>query len=94
MSTARKTKATIPAYLGACWGNYGLHLPGAFTAWRDWKGPKKMVIGPGVYLDRPVYQYQDESLRWFDHWLKDIDNGVMDEPPIRCFIPSTGEWKS
>ena len=52
-----------------------------------------MVIGPGIYLDRPVYQYQDESLRWFDHWLKGVDNGVMDEPPIRCFIPSTGEWK-
>ncbi len=92
--SAQDVKATIPAYLGACWGNYGLHLPGAFTAWRDWQGPKKMVIGPGIYLDRPVYQYQDEALRWFDHWLKGIDNGVMDEPPIRCFIPPTGEWKS
>ncbi|HJU61234.1 MAG TPA: CocE/NonD family hydrolase, partial [Candidatus Binatia bacterium] len=92
--SAQDAKARIPAYLGACWGNYGLHLPGAFTAWKDWQGPKKMVIGPGIYLDRPVYQYQDESLRWFDYWLKDIDNGVMDEPPIRCFIPPTGEWQS
>jgi predicted acyl esterase len=92
--SAHDTKATVPAYLGACWGNYGLHLPGAFTAWKEWNGPKKMVIGPGIYLDRPVYQYQDESLRWFDYWLKGIDNGAMDEPPIRCFIPPTGEWKS
>jgi uncharacterized protein len=92
--SAQDAKGTIPAYLGACWGNYGLHLPGAFTAWKDWKGPKKMVIGPGIYLDRPLYQYQDESLRWFDHWLKGIENEVMDEPPIRCFIPPTGEWKS
>ncbi len=91
---ARDAKATVPAYLGACWGNYGLHLPGAFMAWKEWKGPKKMVIGPGVYLDRPLYQYQDESLRWFDYWLKGIDTGVMDEPPVRCFIPPTGEWKS
>mgnify|MGYP003693847587 CR=1 FL=1 len=53
-----------------------------------------MVIGPGVYLDRPVYQYQDESLRWFDYWLKGIDTGIMDEPPIRCFIAPTGEWKN
>jgi predicted acyl esterase len=87
-------EATVPAYLGGCWGNYGLHLPGAFTAWKDWKGPKKMVIGPPIYLDRPLYQYQDESLRWFDYWLKKIDTGVMNEPPIRCFIPPTGEWKS
>ncbi len=91
---ARDAEATVPAYLGGCWGNYGLHLPGAFTAWKDWKGPKKMVIGPPIYLDRPLYQYQDESLRWFDYWLKKIDTGVMNEPPIRCFIPPTGEWKS
>jgi predicted acyl esterase len=91
---ARDAEATVPAYLGGCWGNYGLHLPGAFTAWKEWKGPKKMVIGPPVYLDRPLYQYQDESLRWFDYWLKEIDTGVMNEPPIRCFIPPTGEWKS
>jgi len=91
---ARDADAVVPAYLGACWGNYAAHLPGAFTAWKEWKGPKKMVIGPGIYLDRPVYQYQDESLRWFDYWLKGIENGIMEEPPIRCFIPPTGEWKS
>lgn len=91
--SARDDKAKIPAYLGACWGIYGLHLPGAFTAWKDWKGPKKMVIGPPVYLDRPVYQYQDEALRWFDHWLKGVPTEVMDDPPVRCFIPGTGEWK-
>lgn len=90
---AHDAQATIPAYLGACWGNYGLHLPGAFTAWIEWKGPKKMVIGPGIYLDRPVYQFQDESLRWFDYWLKGIDTAIMDEAPIRCFIPPTGEWR-
>ena len=91
---AHDAQATIPAYLGACWGNYGLHLPGAFTAWKEWQGPKKMVIGPGIYLDRPVYQFQDESLRWFDYWLKGMDTGIMDEPPIRCFIAPTGEWKA
>jgi predicted acyl esterase len=91
---AHDSQGNIPTYLGACWGNYGLHLPGAFTAWKEWQGPKKMVIGPGIYLDRPVYQYQDESLRWFDYWLKGIDNGVMVEPPVRCFVPPTGEWKS
>ena len=23
-----------------------------------------------------------EHLRWFDYWLKGIDNGIMDEPPM------------
>jgi hypothetical protein len=86
--------AHVPAYLGACWGNYGLHLLGAFRSWRLWKGPKKLVIGPPVSVDRPLYQYHYESLRWFDFWLKGIENGMMDSPPVRLFIPPTGEWKS
>ena len=24
-----------------------------------------------------------EQMRWFDHWLKGVDNGVTDEPPVR-----------
>jgi len=83
----------IPAYLGGCWGMYGLHLPAAFRSFTHWKGPKKLVIGPPLYLDRPVFQLQFESLRWFDYWLKDVQNGIMDEPPVRLFIPPTGEWK-
>lgn len=84
----------IPIYLGACWGIYGLHLPGPFRAWQKISAPKKMVIGPPFYLDRPLYQYQYESLRWFDHWLKGIDTGIMQEPPIRLFVMGTDEWKA
>lgn len=84
----------VPAYLGACWGIYGLHLPGAFRSWENWRGPKKMTIGPPFYLDRPLYQYQYESLRWFDHWLKGVDTGMMEGPPIKLFVTETGEWKT
>jgi len=92
----------IPAFLGACWYNYCFHLPGAFRAWINWRGPKKMVIGPPVYLDRPLYQYHYESLRWFDYWLKGIDTKIMDEPPIRLWIPCgrdkdtrpLGQWRT
>lgn len=84
----------VPSYLGAGWGIFGLHLPGAFRSWESIKSPKKMVIGPPIYLDRPLYQYHYESLRWFDYWLKGIDNDVMNEPPIRLFVMGTGEWKA
>jgi predicted acyl esterase len=84
----------IPAYHGGCWGIYGLHLPGAFRSWVQWKGPKKMIIGPPIYLDRPLFQYQYESLRWFDYWLKGVENGIMEEPPIALFVEGTGEWKT
>ncbi len=83
----------VPAYIGADWGIYGLHLPGAFRSWEGLRGPKKMMIGPPAYLERPVYQLQYESLRWFDHWLKGMKTGIMEEPPIRLFVRGTNRWK-
>lgn len=85
---------TIPAYLGGDWGIYGMHLPGDIRAFEQWKGPKKMTIGPPVYLDRPVYQYAYESLRWFDYWLKGVNTEIMDEPRLNLFVVGTNEWKT
>ena len=31
-------------------------------------------------------------LRWFDHWLKGIDNGVFDDPPVRLFETGRNVW--
>lgn len=28
----------------------------------------------------------EEQLRWWDYWLKDIDNGIMDEPPVSYYM--------
>lgn len=87
------TAVRVPIVLGGCWGMYGLHLPGEFRAWEQISAPKKLFVGPPVYVDRPVYQYASESLRWFDHWLKDNDTGYLDESPINLFLPgSEGEW--
>ena len=33
------------------------------------------------------------ELRWFDHWLKGIDNSIVDEPPLRLFIMGINEWR-
>lgn len=84
----------VPAYLGGDWGTYGLHLPGDTRSWEQWQGPKKFTIGPRIYLDRPVYQYHYESLRWFDHWLKGNDTGIIEEAPVRVYIERTGKWRT
>lgn len=31
--------------------------------------------------------------RWFDHWLKGVDTGIMDEPPIRIFVMGEDRWR-
>ncbi|MBT5828866.1 MAG: CocE/NonD family hydrolase, partial [Candidatus Latescibacteria bacterium] len=34
------------------------------------------------------------EMRWFDHWLKGIDNGILDEPPLRLFIMGINKWRN
>jgi uncharacterized protein len=33
------------------------------------------------------------QLRWFDHWLKGIDSGMLDEPPVRIFVMGANRWR-
>ena len=33
------------------------------------------------------------ELRWFDYWLKGIDNGIQSEPPLRLFIMGINQWR-
>jgi len=38
-----------------------------------------------------------EGHRWFDYWLKGIDNGIMDEPPIHYYVmgaPKKDAWQT
>jgi putative CocE/NonD family hydrolase len=32
-------------------------------------------------------------LRWFDHWLKGQDTGMLAEPPIACFVMGLNRWR-
>ena len=85
-------RTDVPGYFGACWGLHGLHLPAAFRSFGHWQAPKKLIVGPPLYLDRPFCQLHGEALRWFDHWLRGNDTGLLGEPPVRLFLPGTGEW--
>ena len=33
-------------------------------------------------------------IRWFDHWLKGINNGIMDEPRVRIFVMGDNVWRN
>jgi putative CocE/NonD family hydrolase len=32
------------------------------------------------------------QLRWYDYWLKGIDNGLASEPPVKLFLMGRNEW--
>ncbi|NEA56979.1 CocE/NonD family hydrolase [Streptomyces sp. SID13666] len=55
--------------------------------------PVRGLIGPWShqYPDRgrppgPAIGFLQETLRWWDHWLKDKATGVMDDPLLRAWI--------
>jgi putative CocE/NonD family hydrolase len=33
------------------------------------------------------------QLRWFDHWLKGLDTGVLSEAPVRIFVMGANVWR-
>ena len=93
---SRRTKyenIKIPAYIGADWGAVRMHLPAAFRSWENIKSTKRMVIAPAEGIDKPIYQLEYESLRWFDHWLKGKETGIEKEAPIKIFMPESGDWR-
>ncbi|MFC8093357.1 CocE/NonD family hydrolase [Streptomyces sp. NPDC057301] len=71
--------------------------------------PRKGLIGPWSHKfphlgePGPAIGYLQEVVRWWDHWLKGVDNGVMDGPMLHTWMqdsvpPSTsyeerpGRW--
>src|SRR5205814_2311507 len=46
-------------------------------------------FGPEATLDVLPLQ-----VRWFDHWLKGIDTGLLDEPPVRIFVMGANRWRN
>ncbi|MDX1710163.1 MAG: CocE/NonD family hydrolase [Rhodovibrionaceae bacterium] len=55
-------------------------------------GPRKGLVGPWAHtyphlgVPGPAIGFLQECLRWFDHWLKGKDTGIMDEPMMRVWM--------
>ena len=76
----------IPVYLQIDQGR-GWTMDGTIELFHTLKGPKKLDIGPYPPMQsRPFIEEHDKMFRWYDYWLKSIDNGVMDEPAVRVFV--------
>jgi predicted acyl esterase len=82
-------------YLGTPWLNR-IYTWGTFESYEKINTPKqnkKLIIYPPGFPPRPYASYHDEIIRWYDHWLKGIDTGIMDEPPIKLFVMGVNKWR-
>jgi uncharacterized protein len=57
---------------------------------------QKLIMGP--WLGNEIIGAKGEDniamhIRWYDYWLKGIDNGIMKEPKVRIFIMGANVWR-
>ena len=57
--------------------------------------PRRATVGPWGHLypyegvPGPAVGFLQDALRWWERWLDDVDNGIMDEPACRLWLQ---EW--
>ncbi len=77
------SKINIPVYAVSGWADS--YSDSVLRTLEHLSCPKKALIGPWGHgfpqnaLPGPQMGFLQETLRWWDYWLKDIDNGIMDE---------------
>jgi putative CocE/NonD family hydrolase len=62
------------------WDHYGTRTTPTQCGGRD--------FGPSAFSDT-----REGHLRFFDRWLKGIDNGQEQDPRVRIFIMGTNQWR-
>ncbi len=82
-----------PVYLVGGWTDpYHTSL---FRMMANLECPKKALVGPWGHLypnfaqPRPQIGFLQESIRWWDKWLKGKETGIMDEASLRCYMQET-----
>jgi predicted acyl esterase len=83
-------KSGIAVYAAVNWAE-GFTGHGPAYTFNNLRTPKKLIFGPGRHcdwatvLEETGFDIVTEELRFFDHWLRGIDNGVMREPAVTYY---------
>ena len=83
-------KIKIPVYAIGGWAD--AYRNTVFRLVENLSSPCKGLIGPwahaypNIAYPNPKMDYVKESVRWWDKWLKNIDNNIMDEPKLQYYL--------
>lgn len=95
----RVRESQVPVYHWNGW--YDVFITDTFLWFANLDGPQKVGVGAWAHAGMPDPALNAErgrlsaveQHRWFDYWLKGIDNGVLDEAPIHyAIMEEPGEW--
>lgn len=81
-------RVRVPLLSAGNWGGAGLHLRGNIEGWMRAASTRKWLsIHDGTHFESfYLPQYVEMQRRFFDRYLKDIDNGWENEPPVQLSI--------
>jgi len=95
----RINQSGIPVYMTNGW--YDIFTCDMFFWHNNLTTPKRLIVRPldhsGVEKSQFDLDFGAEAHRWFDRWLKGIDNGIMDEPSIHYYVmgaPGKQAWQT
>jgi putative CocE/NonD family hydrolase len=69
---------------------FAVIAPGTHCAYED--GEEHTIVGARDVGDAR-FDFRGLYLKWFDYWLKGIENGVTDMPKIQIYVMGRGEWR-
>ena len=85
-------KVKVPVYIVVPSGHFYMSV----AVWKFYERltvPKKILFTEERHDARPWRTAIDVHMRWYDHWLKGLDTGIMEEPPIDLFISGSNRWR-
>ena len=84
------SRIKIPVYAIGGWAD--AYRNTVFRLVENLSSPCKGLIGPWAHVypniayPKPKIDYVKESVRWWDRWLKNIDNDIMTEPKLQYYL--------
>jgi len=79
-----------PVFIIGAWLDYYRNC--AMRMFENLTVPKKLLMGPWghVFPDwgypGPAINFMPQAVRWFDHWLKGVDTGILEEPSFIAYM--------
>ncbi len=103
------SRLTIPAFLITGW--WDGYRDSVFRMTQNAHAPVRALIGPWNHtwphqaVPGPAVEWREQAVRWWEHWLKGIDTGMLDDPMADVYVQTwrppdpdlaelPGSWRS